>query len=331
MEYFNTHKNILFNLVTRIINQSVEGKNFTEEEIEKLIRETKLVDNDFIQNILDYGDHPYNIMSHDFKPFFGEDSIRINPTILEKRWLKSLINEDIVKLFLDKNIIENLNKKLIDIEPLFNLNLPESHVKEEFIKTVIKAFRYSEILIYNSVNKKGKKFTNQLGIPFKINYSMRDYKFRLSIYSIEEDRYIYINMDNIESMEILKENNPLYDEKVKKINNKLYKLGENRFFLSNFNKYEKVIKLRIHHGKNVFERVHLLFANYYKKTYRQDDKQYMDISYYGFDEENIIRDILSLGVLVEVIEPNYIRQKILEILRKGEKLDSLHRVKTYDK
>lgn len=97
MEYFNTHKNILFNLVTRIINQSVEGKNFTEEEIEKLIRETKLVNNDFIQNILDYGDHPYNIMSHDFKPFSNEDSIRINPTILEKRWLKSLVNEDMVK------------------------------------------------------------------------------------------------------------------------------------------------------------------------------------------------------------------------------------------
>lgn len=97
MEYFNTHKNILFNLVTRIINQSVEGKNFTEEEIEKLIRETKLVNNDFIQNILDYGDHSYNIMSHDFKPFFNEDGIRINPTILEKRWLKSLVNEGMVK------------------------------------------------------------------------------------------------------------------------------------------------------------------------------------------------------------------------------------------
>lgn len=331
MEYFNTHKNILFNLVTRIINQSVEGKNFTEEEIEKLIRETKLVDNDFIQNILDYGEHPYNIMSHDFKPFFNEDSIRINPTILEKRWLKSLINEDMLKLFLDKNIIENLNKKLINIEPLFNLNLPKSNVKEEFIKTVIKAFRYGEILIYNSVNKKGEKFTNQIGIPFKINYSMRDYKLRLSIYSIEEDRYIYINMDNIESMEILKENNPLYNEKVKRINDKLNKLGENRFFLSNFDKYEKIIKLRIDHGKNVFERVHLLFANYHKKTYRQDDKQYMDISYYGFDEENVIRDVLSLGVLVEVVEPDYIRKKILEILRKGEKLDSLHRVKTYDK
>ena len=57
----------------------------------------------------------------------------------------------------------------------------------------------------------------------------------------------------------------------------------------------------------------------------------MDISYYGFDEENVIRDVLSLGVLVEVVEPDYIRKKILEILRKGEKLDSLHRVKTYDK
>ena len=58
MEYFNTHKNTLFNLITRIINQSLEGKNFTVEDIEALIRETKLVDDDFIKNILDYGNNP---------------------------------------------------------------------------------------------------------------------------------------------------------------------------------------------------------------------------------------------------------------------------------
>ena len=69
-------------------------------------------------------------MTYDFKPFFGEDSIRINPTILEKRWIKSLLNEDIVRLFLDENTIEKLNKKLIDIEPLFQLNLPNQNINK---------------------------------------------------------------------------------------------------------------------------------------------------------------------------------------------------------
>ena len=334
MEYFNTHKNTLFTLVTRIINQSLEGKNFTVEDIEALIKDTKLVDDDFIKNILDYGNNPYNIMTYDFKPFFGEDSIRINPTILEKRWIKSLLNEDIVRLFLDENTIEKLNKKLIDIEPLFQLKLPNQNINKHIIKTVIKAFRDNKLLLYNSVNKHGQEFINQIGIPFKINYSMRDYKFRLSIYSIIEERFIYINMENVQSMEILNINdmeNSLYYEKTKSIKDKLDKLGRKRFFLTYLYQKKKTIKLQIYNGKNILERVHLLFASYHKKTYSEGGNQYIDISYYSFDEENIIRNILSLGLLVKVVEPNYIRKRILELLEKGRELDSLQMVKIYDK
>lgn len=253
---------------------------------------------------------------------------------MEKRWIKSLLNEDIVRLFLDENTIEKLNKKLIDIEPLFQLNLPNQNINKHIIKTITKAFRDNKLLLYNSINKHGQEFINQIGIPFKINYSMRDYKLRLSIYSIIEERFIYINMENVQSMEILNINdmeNSLYYEKTKSIKDKLDKLGRKRFFLTYLYQKKKTIKLQIYNGKNILERVHLLFASYHKKTYGEGGKQYIDISYYSFDEENIIRNILSLGLLVKVVEPNYIRKRILELLEKGRELDSLQMVKIYDK
>lgn len=84
MDYFNTHKNTLFNLITRIINKSVEGEKLDIEYIKKLIKDTKLADEDFIKGLLNDSDNPFNIITDDFKPVFTDDSIRINPTILEK-------------------------------------------------------------------------------------------------------------------------------------------------------------------------------------------------------------------------------------------------------
>ena len=83
MEYFSTYKNKLFILLTRIMNQAIDGKEFTEEEVEKLLRDTKIADEDFIQNILGYGKDPYGIMDFDFKPTFTDKKIPVNPTNLE--------------------------------------------------------------------------------------------------------------------------------------------------------------------------------------------------------------------------------------------------------
>ena len=138
--------------------------------------------------------------------------------------------------------------------------------------------------------------------------------------NFDENHFIGLDMEN-----------SLYYEKTKSIKDKLDKLGRKKFFLTYLYQKKKTIKLQIYNGKNILERVHLLFASYHKKTYSEGGNQYIDISYYSFDEENIIRNILSLGLLVKVVEPNYIRKRILELLEKGRELDSLQMVKIYDK
>lgn len=317
MDYFNTHKNTLFNLITRIINKSVEGEKLDIEYIKKLIKDTKLADEDFIKGLLNDSDNPFNIITDDFKPVFTDDSIRINPTILEKRWLKSIINLKIVELFLDKDIIDRLSENLSDVSPLCYIDLPDCNIDKDVMKTIIYAFRNNSIVIYSSVNKYGEVFENQIGIPFKINYSMFDYKFRLSIFLVKEKRLIYINMENIKSMEI---------KKIKEIDDELKRLGRKKFFLNYLKDETRSVKLEIYQGKNILERVHLLFATYNKTTYSENAKQFITISYYRFDEEEIIRNILKLGTLVKIKEPKYMQNKILNRLKKGYKLSSLDKV-----
>lgn len=185
------------------------------------------------------------------------------------------------------------------------------------MKTIIYAFRNNSIVTYSSVNKYGEVFENQIGIPFKINYSMFDYKFRLSIFLVKEKRLIYINMENIKSIEI---------KKIKEIDDELKRLGRKKFFLNYLKDETRSVKLEIYQGKNILERVHLLFATYNKTTYSENAKQFITISYYRFDEEEIIRNILKLGTLVKIKEPKYMQNKILNRLKKGYKLSSLDKV-----
>ena len=330
MEYFNTHKNKLFILMTRIMNESVDGRKFESDEVEKLIKETMIAKDDFVENVMDYGKNPYQIMDFDYKPIFTKEKIRVNPTILEKRWLKSLVEDDMIKLFLDEDVVSKLDEKLKDVKPLFKMYLEFEKINPKHIKTIVECFRSNSLLKYSSTNKFNKVFKDQVAIPFKLNYSMLDNKFRLSVYSIRDNRLVYINMENIKSTECIR----LKNIKDKSLSNnaklilfKMNSMGRKSFFEQSLKKQERRLTIRVESSKNMGERVHLMFSSYEKKSYMDGNKQYMTIKYYRFDEENIIRHILSLGSCVKVVEPSYIKEKIVKLLKEGQRLNDFSKVK----
>ena len=334
MEYFNTHKNKLFLIITRIMNQSLEGKKFEIEEVENLINNSMLAEENFLHDLLDYGENPYKIMSYDFKPLLTGEKLRINPTILEKRWLKSVLESNIINLFLDEKLVKKLKCKLDDVENLFCLDIPKSKVKPNVIAIIIEAFENNKVLIYDCINRRNEYFENQICLPFKINYSMFDNKFRLSVYSMIEERFIYMNLENIKDvsildMETLDENN--LNNKIINIYNKIKKVGRDEFFTYCLEKEKRVAKMQIFQDNNVMERIHLLFAAYDKKSYKIRSKQFINIYYYKFEEEHIIKKILNLGTSGKVEEPRYLKEKIIDILKKGEDLEKFSDGRIYAK
>lgn len=323
MEYFSTYKNKLFILLTRIMNQAIDGKEFTEEEVEKLLRDTKIADEDFIQNILGYGKDPYGIMDFDFKPTFTDKKIPVNPTNLEKRWLKSIIQDDFVRLFLNEDVILKLENKLKDVEPLFIMNLKKENINEDFIKRIIISFRYDKFIKYKFINKDVEY--EKTGIPFKLNYSIKENNFKLSVYCIEDEELSYIGLDNIKDIEIVDD----LDDALNKLQKEVNEVGKNVFFKEKLKNQTETLKLKIieQPDKNTIERVHLLFSSYDKKSFKMKDYYILEVKYYKFDEENVIKNILSLGVYATVLEPESVKQKVISLILKGYNLQEKISVK----
>ena len=74
----------------------------------------------------------------------------------------------------------------------------------------------------------------------------------------------------------------------------------------------KTVVLEVDLVQHVIERCFRLFSFYDRKAvYDSDKEKYrLELSYYRFDESEVLRDIMSLGSNVIVIEPRGIQIKI---------------------
>ena len=62
--------------------------------------------------------------------------------------------------------------------------------------------------------------------------------------------------------------------------------------------------------RDAIERMNLMFSMYHKKTERiADDKIKISLSYYNFDENEIIDGIMSFGTAVQVLSPESVIKK----------------------
>ena len=317
MEYFNTYKNKLFIILTRIMNQAVDGRKFTDEEVEQLLKDTKIADEDFIKNVLGYSENPYKIMGADFKPMFTDKKIPINPTILEKRWLKSIINDEMARLFLDEDIILKLENKLKDVEPLFKMDLKQAQdINQKLIKVIVCSFRYNKFIKYRFTYK-GEQYEH-IGIPFKLSYLVRENRFKLSVYCIEKRELFYIDLDSIEDIEFFEDLN----EDLILLQKEIDSIGKREFFKRELSNQMVTLKMQIipAFDHNTAERAHFLFSTYDKKSFKMDDHYILEVKYYKFDEENVIKKILNLGIYATILEPEEVKQKVVSMLLEGYNL-----------
>lgn len=85
----------------------------------------------------------------------------------------------------------------------------------------------------------------------------------------------------------------------------------------------QTLQLRVTNDKNALERAYHLFADYTKETTLvetiiddedelQDHMYNLTITYYPFDEEDIYQKVLSLSLMVTVLEPSSIRERVVE-------------------
>ncbi|RCX12073.1 putative DNA-binding transcriptional regulator YafY [Anaerobacterium chartisolvens] len=238
-------------------------------------------------------------------------------TKLEKAWLKAVLEKDEIRMLLSSQTIGKLQMELCDFDsPIKDeyfemtniIKLPEitqQELYEKNFRLILDALIQERPIRYSNTDKKGNVYSNKLALPVSIEYSMRDARFRVSMYSLDDNRPIMANIFTLSDVRIVDEEVNIDRETAKKL------LFEQKYS-------EEPVILEVTDKKAAMERCFMCFSGM-ERTSRDLGKNKYEIrlNYYLFEEENLIRSIISLGPYVRVVSPQRISDEIVKRVKKS--------------
>ena len=221
-------------------------------------------------------------------------------TTLEKQWLKALLLDPRVQLFAPSE------EGLEDVEPLFTPDRfvyfdryadGDDYTDPEYVmhfRTILQAMHEGRKL---RIRYKGHRGTRQnyVCIPYRLEYSSKDDKFRLI--TGYRGKPMTINLSRMQSVQLL---DPWTGSE--------YRLPNER---------AKTLVFELYDTRNALERAMLHFSDLEKETERTGKRTYrITLKYRQSDETELLIRILSFGPVLKVTEPETIVSQIRERLAK---------------
>lgn len=288
-----------FLAVTEILGKAVDG-TLDGKTLRKIVNEKAFAESGLsIPDALERGE--WRLLDEEY------DTPLMNPperpmTLLEKRWLKSLLFDPRIQLFSpDATGLE-------DVKPLFTPDMfvyfdryedgdPFHDAKYvEHFHVILRALKEKKWIQVEYLGKYGavRQFACR---PERLEYSSKDDKFRL----VCADAAGTMNLARIENCQVLEEapqSNEMEMVPMRALS------GKNRLTLELVDEY------------GALERVLLHFSHLEKETKRLENHKYKVILHYDkSDEAEILIRVLSFGSKVKVTEPKELIEKIRDRLR----------------
>lgn len=244
-------------------------------------------------------------------------------TNLQKSWIKAILQDPRIRLFMTEEQVVSLDDKL-QIKPLFRQEdfydfdsfregdpYDEPEYQERF-RHVLYGIRESKVLYLQFQSSKNGVREGTF-LPCKMEYSRKDDKFRLYAAKIRNGRFRGINTINMGRLMRVADTDIVYQGTI----------DLQAHFARNI--CGSPVHLQIFNQRNALERCMLHFANYQKTTeYEEATDSYRCVIYYDKnDETELLIRILSFGPLVRVMEPESFISLIKERLQRQYNFDSL--------
>ncbi len=291
-----------FTVVNRILEKAQSG--MSKSQIENLIQTEGFYDSAFylVPKIISKEWGFLENFENNYYTNKNLKSVNRPLTSLEMAWIKSILSDKRILLFLSKEEVALLNNELRDIGPLFSHNdfhytdlaldgdNYESDIFQSNFKSILEACINNKTLKINYENAKGKNFSNLI-LPYKITYSSKDDKFRLIGLALQPNgdyRHVNLNISRMVKVEILNTDFPIDIDISKEIQNNIC---------------SEPITLSISTKRHAIERCMLQFASWEKETvYDEKSDRYICKIYYNKQEETeLLIRILSFGPVIKVL------------------------------
>lgn len=232
--------------------------------------------------------------------------VRVNQA--EALALNSLTGNKYAKHFLDDITITKLKEVCGQREEIWNLNdiqvknqyqYGDAETHESYYKAlsiIAEAIRTHKEIVYDNVLLGKYSYLDKHAFPVRIEYSFINDIFRVSVYDETQDRFVKLNLSTLENIRLTKEKNINVENKY------------HQFLRDN----TKVLELDVEPIDHVIERCFRIFSYYDRQaSYDAEEKKYrLSINYLMQDENEVIRDIMSLGSYVVVVSPKSIQKEV---------------------
>ena len=219
-------------------------------------------------------------------------------SLLQKRWLRSILSDNRISLFLDDETLFSFNTVLCDIEPLYKDS--DFYVYDRFedgddysnadyrknFRTILSAIQTGQYLNI-SFNTHKENRIHYWYLPCKLEYSVKNDRFRLLALEGRNRSRFTMHIINLSRIEEITEPGK-YAEVIPDIN---------EYITKEYNK--EPVTLLITNERNALERAMLQFANYKKNTVRIDDNTYKCEIFYN--KSNTKHGMVQIIFFVKVI------------------------------
>lgn len=316
--FYNEIYSYYFSTVGKLINIALNEELTPEREMEVLY-ENPSFSGDLVLDKL----HVFNewfLMDTKLTKADGKHRYKTNieceykrpVSILEKRWLKSIVSDPRIQLF-----ETHYDDELSDVEPLFNLedfvkkgtfadgdNYLDEEYKKNF-RTVMKAIRGKWGLSIISENRYGEISPEPYTfMPEHIEYSEIEDKFSIYGYSPNNYGNSIIRMGRIKRCELTSrdEHTPIdYGE-----------IGNLTILLDGYSAREQ----------NALERILIEFSHYTKSVRETESGDYIiNLEYYiGEEMELAGLRLMPFAQYIKIISPNSIKKKIADRITRQAQL-----------
>ncbi len=280
-EVYGSYYNAVSKILEKAVKSDLSKKDINDIVLEKAFGESILNIPDALKN------GNWRLIDSDMEtPLLNSPSMPL--TLLQKQWLRALLNDPRIKLF------NPSSDGLEDAKPLYEqkdiiyfdrYSDGDDFENPEYIKnfqTALEALKQNKKL---KMKYTGKQWREKEFIcsPVKLEYSSKDNKFRLK--AIAYNKQFTLNLSRIESCEIT----------AFEINDDLKKYKDEK----------QSLVILLNDERNALERFMLHFSHLEKEAEKLDDKHYRTVLKYDKDDETemLIR-ILSFGPLIKVVSPD---------------------------
>lgn len=310
MELFSEIYGCYYSVVAQILRRA-HGNGLTRAEIDRIVSE-----NAFSESVLHLLPR---LLGGEWDLLRDEDSqynsklehteTSFPLTQLQKSWLKSLLRDRRIRLFLDEEQLVQLEQFLSTVEPLFDpgdfhifdaATDGDDFADEGYIgrfRLMLMAIKQKTPLLAQYESGKGRRMAIRF-LPQKLLYSQKDGKFRAMGWQLtgKGSKPVLLNLVRIKEL----------TESDRTMPRQLVKTGESE--------NKRMVRIAISDERNALERCMLQFASYDKQTVFDEVsvRYFCDISYDLLEETELLIRVLSFGPVIEVIGPAPFLEQVRE-------------------